>query len=277
MMPYRFNISILKKHIQCIALMLVLGSGVSWGSAPNVTIYFYHPESNVNRNAVLKHKFEQYFADKGGYLFQPVDDKSTFESLFSSDPNALFLMSHQYFQFVKDHVAIQAKLIGSSSGSITYKQLLVTRQGGFDGKNVITIAAAGVEPLATQLLQEIEQNSGHALPTVRLLMVPKDIDALMAVGFGMADGAIASELSLNKLSTLYQQQYQQLENWGVSNERTRITLAVPKAVSASLEQAVQAIYVMEKSIAGRIRLGLLGLDGWQPVTVQSQTKREGAQ
>lgn len=231
-----------------------------------LTLYFYSPEINITRNEVLKNTFDQYLEGLGPLRFQPVDSRDTFESLVEQNENAIFIMSSWHFdQLERQMASLVPRLRGLKNGSETYRKILFGEKGRVD-LGGITVATSGTEDYSRSVLKEMFPNQPQEIfSKLRLLIVPKDIDALMAVGFGLADAAMATERSLTKLSTLYKNQYQQLHILRESKPLKRLVVAHGQKASPHFDQAIKILLQMRQSENGRRGLHMLGLDDWQQV------------
>lgn len=247
-------------------LVMMATSVQSFAQSP-LTIYFYNPEININRNSILKHKFDQFLATFGNYQFQPVSDQATFEHLVRTENQALFMMSSWLFHSFRKELTLEAQLVGMKNGSIYYKKLLVLNKDTpiTDLAN-ITIASAGTKKYSLAVLKGMQ--SSHKLSNIhadQLLIVPKDVDALLAVGFGMAQGALSTEDSFDQLKTLYQNQYDQLTVVGRSQVFPRLTVVASNKPSKHQEKLITLINQMSETPSGKIPLSILGLDNWKHI------------
>jgi len=104
-------------------------------------------------------------------------------------------------------------------------------------------------------------------PDVRVIPVPKDIDALLAVGFGQVDGAFVSMTQFEMLARVNPALTANLHEIGYS-------IASPfPAVYATGYADTEAIANLRRALAsagdtesGQKLVRLLGHDGWQPVS-----------
>ncbi len=244
--------------------------------AEKLTIYFYNPEINTTRSVILKNTFDQHLQEQGHYQFQPVEKKETFESLIENDKHAVFIMSSWHFQQLHlqpQHRSTVLALRGMKNGSNTYRKILVGKKSKA-GLSTMTIATSDSLTYSRSMLGEMFPNEPpETFATLRILIVPKDIDALMAVGFSMADAALATEQSLNTLSTLYKNQHQQLAVLGESQPLKRLVVALHQNRSPQQNDAISALKVMNKSEKGRRALHMLGLDNWQLLDKPLATNR----
>ncbi|MCP5205570.1 MAG: PhnD/SsuA/transferrin family substrate-binding protein [Hahellaceae bacterium] len=251
-------------------LAFLLGPGVVLAEE-KLTIYFYNPETSINRNVVLKNTLDAYLHSQGDYQFQPVDNADVFEQLVVNDRSALFVMSSWQFEQLTTRASIVPVLRGRKEGRDTYRKLLVRDSQSKSALRLagMTIATSGSESYSRSILRTMfPEDSAANVAKVNILVVPKDIDALMAVGFGLADAAMATELSLEKLSMLYRSQHQKLEIVGQSQPLKRLLVVSPQNPTLRLSQALQAVEVMPESEKGRTGLSMLGLDGWQRVSTE---------
>lgn len=271
-----FSISTLKfksplRKVTTVALLTLLLLGVPSAalSQETLTIYFYNPEINTTRNVVLKTAFDQYLKEKGRFQFQPVDNRRTIETLIQNEQDAIFMISNWHFDQLKNISApARPVLRGIKNGSDTYRKFLVVRNANANTESM-TIATSGSSLFSKSILADIYPNhTPEQLAKPNFLLVPKDIDALMAVGFGLADAALASELSLETLSTLYKTQHQQLHILGNSRPLKRLLVIHHATDSAIKTEAVAALNDMSQSSKGLQALHILGLNGWQMVDEQ---------
>lgn len=268
-----FSISTLKfksplRKVTTIALLtlLLLGAPSAALSQDALTIYFYNPEINTTRNVVLKTVFDQYLKEKGKFQFQPVDNRHAIETLIQNDKHAIFMISDWHFNQLPDTLfPAQPVLRGVKNGSDTYQKFLVVRST-VANLDSMTIATSGTPLFSRSILADIyPDHTPEQLNKPNFLLVPKDIDALMAVGFGLADAALASELSLETLSTLYKTQHQQLQTLGNSRPLKRLLVIHHETDSPIKVEAVDALNDMSQSSKGLQALHILGLSGWQPL------------
>ncbi len=245
-----------------------------WAQQPvEKTVYFYSSETNINNFSLLKSEFDTWLQAHGGFRFQPFSEKGQFELQLHANPTGVFLVSSRHFRDLRRDLDLEPVLVGSFRGRSTYKKILITRKEvtEFPPKKRLIIASAGSEEYARTLLKQM---AGDRLTPddFRILTVPKDIDALMSVGFGMADAALATERSLEKLAdlnpTLYRGTVKQAES-----EEVMLPIVAVKAGRVSETRAlIQQFEVMSDQAEGRRKLKLLGLDGWTPLTESGRRK-----
>jgi hypothetical protein len=232
------------------------------------TIYFYNPEINLDRDLVLKSRFDAFLVEFGSYQFQPVSNKSTFEQLVLAERNAVFMMSSWHYQALSASADIAVKLVGMRNGSTIYRKILVSsldREALVTQKG-LTIASSGTHDYTLSIIRQIFARQPEAFfDRLNILVVPKDMDALMSVGFGMADAALGTQSSLDKLSILYKQQTGNLKPVGESGELTRLVTVVPREADQRSNELVEIIAQMKLTPEGKQQLLMLGLDDWQRV------------
>lgn len=262
-----------------LLLLLLLGGGANaYGSGAYekeiVTLYFYNPEINTTRNVVLKSTLDQYLEEQGNYQFQPVNNKETFEALIHNNHQAIFIMSSWHFQQLNNKtLPFVTALRGIKNNDDTYRKILVSKQPNVS-LNTITIATSGTIEYSRSILSNIYPNqSPESLSKLNILIVPKDIDALMAVGFGLADAALTTKLSLEKISTLYKNQ--PLNILGESQPLKRLVVIHHQNLSSQAD-TINTLKQMNQNKKGLQGLHMLGLDDWQTVDA-AIAKDEGAQ
>ena len=266
----------------CFSMLCILGmSSFAFSQTQTpLTIYFYKPEINTARNSVLKSTFDLYLSEHGAYQFQPVDNREVFETLFKGEEEAVFMMSSRHYQQLlqqhQGHISIEGArvgLLGVKGGSDTYRKILVskTEQVDFTSMNLATSATR--ESSVSLLESEFTGLDIQDTSALNVLVVPKDIDALMAVGFGLADMALTTKSSLEKLSNLYRNQNQALYVLAESKPLKRLAVVFRQGSTEAYKKALTIIKQMPQNEQGRRGLNMLGLDDWR--LIDESIAREG--
>jgi hypothetical protein len=234
-------------------------------AAADQTVLFYNPETSIDNFATLKTEFDTYLAEHGGYSFQPFSDRANFEQALRSQPNSVYLLSSWHYSQLNSQFPLEPVLVGTAKGEYLQRKVLSARDAADPaGLQGTTVAGAGTEEYLRNLLKQMFGPDKESLVAgLKVLTVPKDIDALMAVGFGMAKAALASEGSLQKLALINAKQREQLKPLASSDKSFLLIAAVPKSSKAEGETLVKVMEDMGQQPAGARNLRLLGLDGWK--------------
>lgn len=251
-------------------LLLALGLGFSLGpsgAAARQKIYFYNPESNINNFSSLKTEFDSYLSGVGNFEFQPFASAQTFEQFLSQEQESIFLLSGWHFHNVRAKYAMKPLLVGSVGGKPTQRRGLFARKavadlGALKGQK---IASAGSREFTQNLLNQMFQQRGRPelAETVRIIPVPKDIDALMAVALGLASAALTTDGSVEQLKTINAKHYETLHRLGESDELPRVIVAVKESSPDTVFPLVKALERMASLPKGEYAMQMIGLDGWQ--------------
>ena len=246
------------------ALLGLALSGQGAFAATGDTIFFYNPETSVDNFATLKTEFDTYLAGQG-YTFQPFSDRATFENMLLERPQGLFLLSSWHYSQLSAKIPLEPVLVGTAKGEFLQRKVLTTRDAASpESLRGATVAGAGTEDYLRNLLRQMLGPDQDALiNSMKLLTVPKDLDALLAVGFGMAKAAVSSEGSLGKLALVNPTQKAQLKTLATSDKSFLLVAAVPKQTQSQEALLIKAVESMPKQPAGEKNLKLLGLDGWK--------------
>ena len=230
------------------------------------TVYFFSSETNINNFSSLKFELDTYLADYGAFQFQPFSDRQTFERFIAGKQDGVFLLSSWHYRSLKSSLPMEAVLVGMAKGKTTQTRILSAKKkvADLDMLRGKTVASAGTEEFTKNiLLKMLGLGKREFVETLQILTVPKDIDALMAVGFDMADAALTTERSLTKLMALNPIQYGMLSRLGMSQEILLPIVAVPEEPDAHVDALVNAIENMGAEPTGEQKLKMLGLDGWR--------------
>lgn len=266
-----FTLKTLKAAIIFIVTLSCLGADSLLAATSSETIYFYNPETNVNNFATLKRNLDSYLSKFGAYQFQPFSDRKTFEKHAIAKGDGVYLISAWHYKKLKEKIALKPELVGVYKSKSVQRAILTAKPSinSLDLLRGRTLATAGEEELARNALRAmLGEDKMDIVDSIILLIVPKDIDALMAVGFGMAECALTSERSLAKLASLNPKQHKALNKLAKGGEGLLPIVAVPKALANSdaVKKLVQIIENMPKSSDGIKNLRMLGLDGWKRIS-----------
>jgi hypothetical protein len=259
----------------CCVLLLVLMTPVL-GQPEKIVIYFYSSETNINNFKSLKMEFDQYLSAFGEYEFQPFSDRETFEEHVKDKTHCLLLLSSWHYINIHKDYSLKPVLVGVRNGQKIQKRILVASDGSADVASVKTgqIASASSPQHTLSTLKEMfkGQDSGE---NFKILTVPKDIDALMSVGFGMAQSALITESALDTLKTLNSPLYKKLKTLAESEESLLLILAAPESFVERAGELIEIFQTMSTSPEGQEKIRMLGLDGWQPLDSSDESKLEG--
>jgi len=240
-----------------------------------IVIYFYSSETNINNFKSLKMEFDSYLAKFGDYEFQPFSDRKVFEEHVKDKTNSLLLISSWHYTLIHKEYSLKPVLVGVQHGQKYQKRVLVTSDKSADIESLKTgqIASASSVQHTISTLTEIFKGE-EAAESFRILTVPKDIDALMSAGFGMAKSAMTTESSLDSLKMLNPPLYKKMRILGESQESLLLIVAVPESFAKSAEEIVNIIKDMSTNPDGEKRIKMLGLDGWQTLDSSDESKLE---
>ncbi len=238
-------------------------------SSVNTTIYFYNPENNINNFSTLKTEFDSYLNTKGNYQFQPFSDKNIFENAITNNRNNIYILSSWHYQSLKrKKIPLEIALLGTKKGESMQRKVLSAKLSmtGLDGLNSGTvIAGAGSEDYIRSVLKQIfGANKESVLADINILTVPKDIDALMAVGFSIASAALTAEDGLAKLALINPKQFQQMHTLGSSEKDYRLMAVTFNKFGEKEKPLLEILKAMQNNTLGETKLKLLGIDGWKP-------------
>ncbi len=254
----------------CLTTCILLLISTKAFTDKTFTIYFYNPETNINNFASLKTEFDRYLSNYGSFQFQPFSDRKSFENFIVGRNDGVFLISSWHFSQLKTKFPIdmEAKLVGVSKGKATYEKILTTKK---DIKNIDflkgkVVASSGNEDYTKNILLQMHgEEKRSIINSMKILTVPKDIDALMAVGYGMADSALTTENSLSKLASINPKQYEVLIPLAKSKEILLPIVAIPRRCDENTQLLLEIIEKMEMILDGKKKLKMLGMDGWKKV------------
>jgi hypothetical protein len=256
-------------------VMAALATASATLAADPRVVYFYSPETTINNYATLKKEFDAYLAAKGDYQFQPFSDPETFEQVSLTKTDGVWLLSSWHYQSLNrtmgEELPFDGVLVAERNGRATQRKVLSAPGSVEAAAGLTRIAAAGSEEYARDLLDHMFGEEGESvLGSVQILTVPKDLDALMAVAFGLAEAALTTESSLEKFASLNPKQHEKLKHLGSSPESLLLVLAAPKTAGSPEGGLLDVVKAMGQTPEGQEKLIMLGLDNLR--TLQAPEK-----
>jgi len=227
-------------------------------------ILFYNSDTNINNYKQLKIEFDRYFGKIGNYTFQPFDNKNIFESQLKKKQYCMLIVSSWYFYHLQQELSLKPILIAHRKGVETQQIILVKKiTQGNEKQLVITngrVASSMSNVHSKALLNKIlvDNNSDHHF---KILRVPKDIDALMAVGFGMTTYALSTVHSFNMLLNINPPLYNKLCSIG---KKVNSPLMICAVLNQPANNELQDAFIqMNKIPEGKNSIKMLGIDGFK--------------
>jgi hypothetical protein len=213
-------------------------------------VYFYTAENNIKDFKLLKVSFEKYLEDFGDYTFQPFSEKKMFEK-YLKDKSAILLLSSWHYKQISKKYNISAKLVALKKQSITDTKIIVGKKGlKYNG----TITTAYSKDFAKETINKLTKNNN-----LNILNVPKEIDALMSVGFGMSKFALVSKDSFELLKDVNSFLAKQLKIYSESEPTFRMLVA-SKIKDKYNKKTLEVFTDMASKDKGKKVLEILGID-----------------
>jgi hypothetical protein len=258
---------------------------------PRTKVYFYNPEINTARDLALKKAWDGYLHEMGHYELQPVESGESFIKLVQEEQEAAFIMAEWLYDSLssvsgQDKQNLELALIGVKNGLDTYRKILVANKSTLDFENM-TIACSGSKDRTRKIISTIyPELTSQQIENLKILLVPKDIDALLSVGYGLAEMALTTEVGLAKIALLNEHLYKGMLVLRESQPFKRSVL-VFKSNNLELKTGlVNTFNNISQHPRGQQAMSLLGLDEWKAVNKQMTniqeslkniTKKEGGQ
>ncbi|MBF0101957.1 MAG: hypothetical protein HQK77_13730 [Desulfobacterales bacterium] len=264
---YNPNYSYLRKIIIFVSIVYILGFSraiPSYAIATKQMIYFYSSETTINNFKSLKMEFDTYLAKYGSYEFQPISDKEIFEKQIKDITNCFVILSSWHFDQIHEQYALKPSLVGIRDAKYFQRRVLVTstKYKEFSDIDKGPIAtASNIEHTQSVLKQMFPKTK--SVDTIRILTVPKDIDALMSVGFEMAKAALVAETALKHLQKMDPHLFQRLKILVEGKPSLLLLLVVPQNLVMDMPKVIDVFQKMPNDPEGLNILNMLDLDGWK--------------
>ncbi len=234
------------------------------------TVYFYNTESNINNFAALKGGFDIYLENRGGYFFQPFDLRENFEAHIREKKRGnIYVLSNWHLrELQKKKMPLEIAMIGTLKGNEEHRKVLMAKKEivDFAGLKDTVVAAAGTEQYVHNILKQILGKEHEALlEDITIFIVPKDLDALLSVGFDFSSAAVSAENGIDKMKLMNPDHFEALHPLGFSKKDYLLVVATLKNPTEQELQLLEALRKMQDTDEGKEVLRLIGIDGWRKV------------
>lgn len=227
-------------------------------SADTQKVYLYTTEININNFKSLKVGFDAYLRKHGNYEFQPFNDKKIFEE-YLKENDAIVILSSWHYLKIAEKYNLKAVSVAQKKGSI-YDTKILVGQIGASLNGVVT--SAYDKEYANDILNVITAGKAADLS---VLLVPKEIDALMSVGFGMSKFALVSKDSFSALQDINPMLAKNLTIYSESKPQYRMLLTYNKD-NDKKNDLISILRDMYSSNEGKNILNMIGIDGWSKLS-----------
>ncbi len=249
---------------------------ISFADTDTMTICFYSSESNINNYRSLKINFDNYLSRFGPYEFQPFKDKTTFEQQAGIHKSCLLILSSWHYKNLCKKKPLTPILVGEKNSRTMQKRILVVKNRHENPGIVLqSLSSASSTRHTISIINEIFKNDSLLTGAIKILTVPKDIDALMSVGFGMSKSALVTEASFNRLKQLNPELYDNMAVLAEGEKALLLVLATPKNISDSCKELIQMFKAMPLDPNGQQVIKMLGIDSLQEVKHEDRAELMG--
>jgi hypothetical protein len=256
------------RPLALFALCLFTAAPAARSQTNEQTVFFFCPEVSVNNHAALKDEFDAYFFTHGGFKFQPLSHLGQCETAVTGRTDSLLLVSSAQYLELPNRERLRAALVGVQDGNTHQRQALYVQSELTDvyALEGATIATAGSSDHTVKWLINI-LGSQHAdlIKSFNLLKVPKHVDALLAVSFGMAQAAVAADGVAQHLAEVSPKQMSLVRPLAFGEPSLLPLVVVPTEARGDFRMFVQLLEDMSSDKQGRRCLKMLGLDDLQPL------------
>jgi hypothetical protein len=251
------------------------GSGLRSGlRSGNVSICFYSCESNINNYKSLKINFDNYLSRFGPYEFQPFKDKNTFEEHIEGRTNCLIILSSWHYLNLSKNNTLQPVLVGEKNSKKMQKRVVVCKDSPDDVKTVLQSLSSASSARHTMSIVDDIFKDDDIKRSVKILSVPKDIDALMSVCFGMSKSALVTQSSFERLKILNPELYKEMTVLAEGKKAFLLILAAPEKISNGCNSLLKIIKDMPDDPTGSKVIKMLGVDSLQDLEPKDREKLE---
>jgi ABC-type phosphate/phosphonate transport system substrate-binding protein len=231
------------------------------------TIFFYNPDASLKDVSILKARVSQYLKKMNANMdFQPFIKFDTMKEQIEIKKPSFLIISSWYYSTLTQKYSLRPLLIPQKEGQKSYRKVLVTLEDirelkELNGKTLATTPLG--ENTSRLLTTNFFQTNLLDVASLKVITVPKDLDALLAVSYKRVSSAIVVPENIQVLKAV-NPVVEKIKIIYTSPEILHPPLvALVDYMSPGEIEKVQSIFLaMPENLEGQQVLNLLNYDGW---------------
>ena len=270
------------KTLLAALLMTILSLG---NASAQDTFYYFSAQEHNKDYQKLKFTFDSYLSRHGEFIMQPFEDKKVFERVLKASTNGVFLLSGEHYHQLRQTTSLSALAIAMTNDSIHNRYMVISQLPAKSDDAIKpnhpkteqnlrgTIATASSHKLTQNYINKYLTANADSL---HILTVPKEIDALLSVSFGIAEFALVSE----RVYTRFIERSPKLQSRlnVVARTGNQLNLVLCEQGTSALQHALTQIIIdMPTNDPGKKALSLLGIEDWKILSPHDRSYLEGKQ
>jgi ABC-type amino acid transport substrate-binding protein len=241
--------------------------------AADETLYFYSPEFGPSNLSVLTQAVDTFFDDAGlDVQFQPFARLEDFRRKIDTHPPTFLIAPEWAARSECFDEQLTAIVQPTRSGLTSGRRALMAGPSVQSAQQIANGSVAAAVAKAGSDLEDISMGHFRAdYPTVNIIPVPKDIDALLAVGFGQVDAAFVSLAQFKMLERVNPNLTANLHEIGYSQKSPFPRLYATARATNEASDMIAAAFGKIRDASGRHMFSILGFDDAKILTGADKT------
>lgn len=235
-------------------------------------MYYYYPDSPPLNHQALKKEIETIFARADmPMVFQPFSHIADLERLLIEMTPAFLLVPKDYARHYQARFNANPSLNSLRAGSLSYEKVLLYSSKlnfSLDKLAGSTIAMTNTAPDGYDLLKKLAKDApGLDCSKSRIVHVPQDADAILALALGEVDLALVTKINLNLIKDFSADLEKQLIQFPKSIEVPMPVLCSMdgKTSPEELDKLLKILLPDNEELSEKLNLDILQISGWQKI------------
>lgn len=230
-------------------------------------MFFYNPDANLKDISLLKARVSNYLKKMNADVdFQPFVKFEVMEQQIEAKRPSFLVISSWYYPVLAQKYPLRLLLIPQKNGQRSYKKVLVTLEDIQELKDLSgkTLATTPLGENTSELLTaNFFRNALVDMERIKVITVPKDLDALLAVSYKRVSSAIVVPENINVLKAV-NPAVEKIKIIYTSPEILHPPLVALKdyATAEEIEKVKSIFLAMSENPEGKDVLNLLNYDRW---------------
>ena len=254
--------------IRRIALLWIVALYPCLAHSESSSIYYYNPETNIDNFVTLKDEMDGYLGHLGASKFQPFSKAEPFESALRKKVDGVLLISSWHYQKLRKEFLLQPALVAMTGGTATHRKVLSVKGErtilALKGKHLASSSSrAYTYAILKNMLGDANKD---VIDSIKIMTVPKDMDALLSLAFGVSQAALTTEKSLANLQKINPFQFKKMQIRAHSQEVLLPIVATFSGQSKKYQEMVEILQKMGADTNGIKTLRMFGLERFRALT-----------
>lgn len=244
-------------------------------------VFLFVPEFDSKRVDSFKSDLQIMLSEAGNYNVEIINSKDHLSERISTNPSSIFIVSSYYYKPFFLETSFQPLLVGEYKGSKTHTKVFLTKKEtpNIELLSNTAFSSVGMEGYLRSILSDILLSRGQSdiSQSVLVTTVPKEMDALINLSFGMIKSCLVSQDTISQFAQISAQQLANLKYVAQSKPIFNPLIIMPSNVMTNNPDLFAFFNSLATLPAAQKMLSYIGIETLKPILESEQLLLKGGE